>query len=58
MGHHQDGPSPFLGHLLEQAGDFIRGARVQVAGRLVGQYEHRLRNQRARDRHALLLPCR
>ena len=32
--------------------------RVQVAGRLVGQQQLRLAGQRARDRHALLLPAR
>ena len=43
---------------LEDAHHFDAGARVEVAGRLVGQDDRRLVDQRARDRDALLLPAR
>ena len=42
----------------EQRHDLDAGARVEVAGRLVGQHQARLVDQRARDRHPLLLPAR
>ena len=35
--------------------DLVGGLRVEVAGRLVGQQDRRVVDQRARDRHALLL---
>ena len=43
---------------LEDAHDLDAGARVEVAGRLVGQQDRRLRHERAGDRDALLLPAR
>ena len=44
--------------LLEQRHDLEAGARVERAGRLVGEDQQRLGDQRARDRHALLLAAR
>jgi len=44
--------------LLEQRHDLGRHVGVEVAGRLVGQQQHRLVDQRACDRHALLLAAR
>ena len=35
--------------------DLAAGARVEVAGRLVGEHDRRPRDERAGDRHALLL---
>ena len=43
---------------LEDAHDLDAGARVEVAGRLVGEDDRRLVDQRARDRDALLLAAR
>ena len=42
---------------LEDAHDLDAGAGVEVARRLVGQHDGRLVDERARDRHALLLPA-
>ncbi len=47
-----------LGDLVQQPGDLVRRARIQVPGRFVGEDQHRVGEQRARDRHALLLPRR
>jgi len=33
---HQHGAAPLVGHLAQQPGDFVRGARVEIARRLVG----------------------
>src|SRR5687768_16066874 len=41
--------------LLKQPQDLVAGARVEVAGGLVGQEQLRAIYQRARDRHALAL---
>ena len=41
--------------LAEELEDLAAGLRVEVAGRLVGEDDGRLRDQRARDRDALLL---
>ena len=43
--------------LLEEREDLVAGARVEVAGRLVGEEERRLGDERARDGDALLLPA-
>ena len=40
---------------LEQSHHLDAGPRVEVAGRLVGEQDRRVVDQRARDRHALLL---
>jgi len=42
-------------HAAQQGKDAVGAFGVQVAGRLVGQYQRRLHGQRARHRHALLL---
>ena len=44
--------------LLEQFDDFLGGTAVERAGRLVGEDDMRVVDERARDRHALLLPAR
>ena len=40
------------------AHDLLGHLRVEVAGRLVGQQQHRLVDEGARDGHALLLAAR
>jgi hypothetical protein len=48
-----------LAHAFEQQGEhLVGGARVEVAGRLVGQDQRRPVHQRARDRHALQFAAR
>src|SRR6185369_14560434 len=42
----------------QQIEDRLPRLRVEVAGRLVGEDEARLGDERARDRHPLLLPAR
>ena len=44
--------------VAEQVHDLERQIGIEVAGRLVGQHEVRLVDERARDRHALLLAAR
>ena len=46
---------PLAVEFLQQRHDLQAGARVERAGRLVGEDQQRARDQRARDRHALLL---
>ena len=46
---------PCAVELLQQRHDLEAGARVERAGRLVGEDQQRVVDQRARDRHALLL---
>src|SRR5215471_12647725 len=54
---HDDGHSPGV-DLLEEAHDLERRRRVERPRRLVGQDDLGLGDQRARDRHALLLAPR
>ena len=54
---HDDGQALRV-QLAEQPHDFLGGLRVERASGLVGQDQRRLVDQRARDRHALLLPAR
>ena len=42
-------------HLEQQLEHLIRGLRIEIAGRLVGEHEARLEHERARHRHALAL---
>jgi hypothetical protein len=42
---------------VEQLHDPDRSLRVEVSGRLVGQQQRRVVDERSRDRHALLLPA-
>src|SRR6185437_6531107 len=44
-----------LPELLQQGDNLVAGVLVEVAGRLVGEQHSRLLDQRAGDRHALLL---
>ena len=44
-----------LGHLLDEAENFLARAAVQVARRFVGKDDLRVGNERARNAHALLL---
>ena len=55
MGDDDDGDAVLRVELLEHAQHFLARARVQVAGRLVGEDQRRMVDQRARDGHALLL---
>ena len=50
--------APLAGHLAQQNVQRIGGVLVEVAGRLVGQQERRLHDQRPRNRDALLLAAR
>ena len=43
---------------LQRLHDLVRRARVEIAGRLVGEQQARLIDQRARDRDPLLLTAR
>ena len=51
--HQRHAALPGLGE--QQVGDLPAGRLVEIAGRLVGDQDARLRRQRAGDRHALLL---
>src|SRR5580765_6464128 len=55
--HEHDGHALAV-ELLEEGHDLDAGVRVERAGRLVGEDDQRLGDERARDRHALLLPAR
>ena len=55
MRDHDDGLSEFVDRTLQEAEHFGAGDGVEVAGRLVGEHQLRLGNQRAGDGHALLL---
>ena len=49
-----DGVARFV-QALEERHDLDAGLRVEVAGRLVGEQDRRVVDERARDRHALTL---
>ena len=49
---------PCVVQLLEQRHHFDGHAAVEISRRLVGEEQRRLRDQRSRDRHALLLTAR
>jgi hypothetical protein len=52
-----DGQALLAVERTQQVQHLFGGARVQVAGGLVGQQQRWLVDQRARDGHALLLPA-
>ena len=54
----QDGDALLGIQALKDAHHFDARSRVEVAGRLVGENQRRLIDQRARNRDALLLPAR
>ena len=55
VGDHDDGLAE-LAHAAAQVVEHLRGRlAVEVAGRLVGEHDVRLGDQRAGDRHPLLL---
>jgi len=54
-GDHDDGEPPLRVQLEEDTEDRPTRFRIEVAGGLVREDETRLRDQRAGDRHALLL---
>ncbi len=56
VGDDHDGPA-FGVELVEQRQHLGRGPRVERAGRLVGQQQHRLGHDRPGDRDPLLLPA-
>ena len=58
VGDDDDGTPPVVGSLSQQQGNFLRRAGIQIAGWLVGQYEHGIRHQSPSDGDALLLPAR
>ncbi|GES16003.1 hypothetical protein Amac_096010 [Acrocarpospora macrocephala] len=49
---------PFLAQPQQQVDDLLAGGGVEVAGRFVGQQQRRLGDERASDRHPLLLAAR
>ena len=55
---HQDHGDPLGVELLEHPQDFHAGVRVEIAGRLVGQDQRGMIDQRAADGHPLLLSAR
>ena len=48
---------PVVDQLVEQLEDLLAGLAVERAGRLVGQQDQRVVDQRPRDADALLLPA-
>ena len=52
---HQDDRLPVLVEVVDQVQHLGAGARIEVAGGLVGQDDERIVHQRAGDGHALLL---
>src|SRR5579884_97137 len=58
MGDEHDGHPARLVQVLEEGHDLLAGARIERAGRLVGQDQARLGDQGASHRHPLLLPAR
>src|SRR5207247_9184266 len=57
MGHDDEGEALLLVQALHQADDLPRGLRVQVAGRLVREYDVGLVHEGPGDRDPLLLPA-
>ena len=57
MGHDDDGDAALAIELHQRFHDLMRGARIEIAGRLVRQQQARIVDQRAGDRDALLLPA-
>ena len=57
VGDQDDGDS-FVIELPKQRHDFLAGVAVEVAGRFVSEDQTRRIDQRAGDRHALLLAAR
>ena len=55
--HHERAPAAVDG-VAQQRQDLAAGAQVERAGRLVGEQQLGLADQRAGDRHALLLAAR
>jgi hypothetical protein len=55
VGDHHDGDALAVERIAEQRHDFLAGVAVEVAGRLVGEDQARLVDQRPGDRDALLL---
>ena len=53
--HHQDRLAELAIEPIEQRQYFLAGRAVEIAGRLVGDDQRRIGDQRTRDRHALLL---
>src|SRR5262245_30986238 len=51
----EDDGVPTAVQIVHQRQDLVTGLRVEVSGRLVGEQDRRLVDERARDRHALAL---
>src|SRR5688572_33088053 len=58
MGDHDDGLAEVAVEQLQDREDLVGGGAVEVAGRLVGEQELWIRDDRAGDRDALLLAAR
>ena len=52
--HHDDGPPLFAAHLLQESAEVLAADRIEAAGRLVGQDDRRIGDQRPGDGHPLL----
>ena len=57
VGDHDDRPAGGV-EVVEQVQHVVGAGAVQRAGRLVGEQQHRVRDDRPRDRHPLLLAAR
>jgi hypothetical protein len=55
VGHHDDGLLELVIEALHQPEDGFGGLGVQVTGRLIREEHRRIRDDRPRDRYALLL---
>ena len=55
VGHHDERLAEGVDRLAQEVEDLLARRRVEVAGRLVGEDDHRLQDERAGDGHALLL---
>ncbi len=53
-----DAPALLLGDPPQQPHDLVTDLRVEIGGRLIGQDERRVVDQRPGDRHPLLLAAR
>src|SRR5690606_684103 len=53
--HHDDGLAELRIHAVHESEDLLRGDAVEIAGRLIGDEYRGIGDDRACDRHALLL---
>src|SRR5690606_34471401 len=58
MSDHDDGPAALFVQAVKKRKDLFAGMGIQVASRLIRQDQDGVVDQRARNRHPLLLPSR